>query len=42
MTEKQYKEIITLLLAELERKNTDIYLLKLKIEELKKGGGSNG
>lgn len=42
MTEKQYQKIIEMLLAELERKETDIYFLKRNIENLKKGDVKNG
>ena len=42
MTEKQSQKIIEMLLAELERKETDIYFLKRNIENLKKGDVKNG
>lgn len=42
MTIKQCEKIIELLLAELNRKETELFLLKLKIEELKEGEIDNG
>ena len=40
--EKNYKKVIALLLEEIERKDSEIYWLKMKNEELKKAGENNG
>ena len=42
MTARQYEKIIELLLKELNNKETEIFLLKLKIEELQKGESDDG
>ena len=42
MSKQNLEKIIELLITELEHKETEIYFLKLKIEELKKVDENNG
>lgn len=42
MTKQHYEKIIELLLKELNNKETEIFLLKLKIEELQNGESDDG
>ena len=42
MTVNHYEKIVEVLVAELNRKETEIILLKLKLEEAQKGEADNG
>ena len=42
MKKETYEKIIEVLTKEIEKRDADIYLLKLRIEELKKESDNNG